>query len=42
MGAESTHLTQKVKLFIKRVIAQIRSFFWWRQTSDNLYNTSLV
>lgn len=33
------HLAQKLKLFIKCVKAQIRSFFRRRQTSDNLAST---
>jgi len=35
-GYRNAHLAQKLKLFIKRVKAQIRSFFRWRQTSNNL------
>ena len=35
-GYRNAHLAQKLKLFIKCVKAQIRSFFRWRQTSNNL------
>jgi hypothetical protein len=35
-GYRNAHLAQKLKLFIKRVKAQIRSFFKWWQTSNNL------